>query len=69
MVRSSTVRLAQETGSSLVEVSVAMVVLVLAVIPMVGMLESGLRAATSPREYNAARALANEKLEEMRAPL
>ena len=44
-----------------------MVVLALAVLPMAGMLESGLRAATSPGEYDAARALANEKLEEVRA--
>ncbi len=34
---------------------------------MAGMLESGLRAATSPGEYDAARALANEKLEGVRA--
>ena len=44
-----------------------MVVLVLAVIPLVGMLEAGLRAATSSGEYDAARALANAKLEEARA--
>ena len=44
-----------------------MVVLVLAVVPLVGMLEAGLRAATSSGEYDAARALANEKLEEARA--
>jgi len=50
-----------------VEVSVAMVVLALAVVPMAGMLEAGLRAATSAGEYDAARALANEKLEEVRA--
>lgn len=56
-----------ESGSSLVEVSVAMVVLTLAVVPMAGMLEAGLRAATSPGEYDAARALANEKLEEVQA--
>ena len=36
-------------------------------IPMVGMLEAGLRAATNSGEYDAARALANEKLEEARA--
>ena len=60
-------RLAQESGASLVEVSVAMVVLTLAVFPVVGMLESGLRAATSPGDHDAARALANEKLEEVRA--
>ena len=63
----STSRRADETGSSLVEVSVAMVVLTLAIIPMVGMLEAGLRAATTSGEYDAARALANEKLEEVRA--
>lgn len=67
MVRLSTSRWADGTGSSLVEVSVAMVVLTLAVIPMVGMLEAGLRAATASGEYDAARALANEKLEEVRA--
>lgn len=44
-----------------------MVVLTLAVIPMVGVLEAGLRAATASGEYDAARALANEKLEEARA--
>ena len=44
-----------------------MVVLALAVVPLAGMLEAGLRAATSPGEYDAARALANEKLEEVRA--
>jgi Tfp pilus assembly protein PilV len=67
LARSSTGRLARETGSSLVEVTVAMVVLTLAVVPVAGMLESGLRAATSPGEHDAARALANEKLEEVRA--
>ena len=44
-----------------------MVVLTLAVVPMVGVLEAGLRAATASGEYDAARALANEKLEEARA--
>ena len=44
-----------------------MVVLVLAVVPLVGMLEAGLRAATTSGEYDAARALANERLEEVRA--
>jgi Tfp pilus assembly protein PilV len=67
LVRSSTSRLADETGSSLVEVSVAMVILVLAVVPLAGVLEAGLRAATSSGEYDAARALANERLEEVRA--
>ena len=44
-----------------------MVVLVLAVVPLVGMLEAGLRAAASSGEYDAARALADERLEEARA--
>ena len=37
-------------------------------IPLAGMLEAGLRAATSIGEYDSARALTNEKLEEVRAP-
>lgn len=68
MARSSTSSpWADGTGSSLVEVSVAMVVLTLAVLPTVGMLEAGLRVATASGELDAARALANEKLEEARA--
>ena len=66
-MRSSTVRWADESGSSLAEVTVAMVVLALAVVPMVGMLEAGFRAATASGEYDAARALANARLEEARA--
>lgn len=66
-MRSSTVRWAEEAGSSLVEVTVAMVVLALAIVPMVGMLEAGLRAATASGEYDAARALASAELEEARA--
>ena len=44
-----------------------MVVLTLAVLPTVGMLGAGLRAATASGELDAARALASEKLEEARA--
>lgn len=44
-----------------------MTVLALAIIPLVGMFEAGLRAATTSGEYDAARALANAKLEEVRA--
>ena len=60
-------RRADESGTSLVEVMVAVVVLALAIIPMVGMFEAGLRAATTSGDYDAARALANAKLEEARA--
>ncbi|MEJ7840884.1 MAG: hypothetical protein WKF95_03875 [Rubrobacter sp.] len=66
-MRSSTSKCADETGSSLVEVSVAMVVLALAIVPMVGMLEAGFRAATTSGEYDVARALASAELEEARA--
>lgn len=44
-----------------------MVVLALAILPMVGMLEAGHRAATATGEYDAARLLASAKLEEARA--
>lgn len=44
-----------------------MTVLAVAIIPMVGMFEAGLRAATTSSDYDTARALANEKLEEVRA--
>lgn len=60
-------RPADESGYSLVEVMVAMSVLALAIIPMVGMLEAGFRAATVSGDYDAARTLANDRLEEVRA--
>ncbi|QIN83716.1 hypothetical protein GBA63_14555 [Rubrobacter tropicus] len=66
-MRSSTVERKDEAGSSLVEVTVAMVVLTLAMVPVVGVLEAGHRAATSSGEYDAARALAGSELEEARA--
>lgn len=44
-----------------------MVVLTLAILPVVGMLEAGLEAATSAGRRDAARALANAKVEEARA--
>ena len=56
-----------ESGYSLVEVAVAMTVLTLAVLPIVGMLEAGLGAANAGGRYDAARALANAKIEEARA--
>jgi prepilin-type N-terminal cleavage/methylation domain-containing protein len=56
-----------EPGYSLVEVLVAIVILSLAILPMVGMFDAALRAATLGGNYDKARALANEKLEEIRA--
>ncbi|MEW6636017.1 MAG: prepilin-type N-terminal cleavage/methylation domain-containing protein [Actinomycetota bacterium] len=56
-----------ESGYSLVEVMVAIMLLSLAIIPMVGMFDAGLKAAVLGGNYDKARALANEKLEETRA--
>lgn len=53
-----------ERGSSLVEVTVAMVVLTLAIFPVVAMLEAGLEAANAAGRHDAARALADGKIEE-----
>lgn len=54
-------------GYSLVEVMVAIMILAIAIIPMVGMFDAGLRAAGAGGRYDEARALANEKLEETKA--
>lgn len=59
--------LKEESGYSLVEVIVAMFILTAAIIPMVGMFDAGLRAAVSGGNYDRARALGNEKLEQVRA--
>ena len=42
-------------------------ILSITVIPMVGMFDAGLRAATTSSKYDQARALANENLEKVRA--
>jgi Tfp pilus assembly protein PilV len=52
-----------ESGYSLVEVVVAVLLLGIAIIPMVGMFDAGLRAATVGSDYDKARALANKQLE------
>jgi prepilin-type N-terminal cleavage/methylation domain-containing protein len=56
-------RLKQEAGYSLVEVMVAIMLLSIAIIPMVGMFDAGLRAATQGSSYDKARALANKQME------
>jgi prepilin-type N-terminal cleavage/methylation domain-containing protein len=58
---------ARRDGYSLVEVLVAIAILSLAILPIVGMFDAALRAATLGGNYDKARALANEKLEEIRA--
>lgn len=60
-------KLQQEAGYSLVEVLVAILILSIAIIPMVGMFDAGLRASLVGSNYDKARALANEKLEEVKA--
>lgn len=56
-----------EAGYSLVEVMVSIMLLCIAIIPMVGMFDAGLRAAVLGSNHDKARALANEKLEEIKA--
>ena len=55
--------LKSQSGYSLVEVMVSILLLSVAIIPMVGMFDAGLRAATSSGNYDKARALANQQLE------
>jgi len=45
------------------EVMVAILLLSIAIIPMVGMFDAGLRAATQGSSYDQARALANKQME------
>lgn len=56
-----------ESGYSLVEVMVAIMILSLAIIPMVGMFDAGMQGAMSAGDYDRARVLANERLEKVRA--
>jgi prepilin-type N-terminal cleavage/methylation domain-containing protein len=56
-----------ESGYSLVEVMVAIMILAIAIIPMVSMFDAGLRAAVLGGNYDRARAVAAEELEEVRA--
>ncbi len=57
----------EESGYSLVEVIVSIFILAAAIIPMVGMFDMGLNAATRGSNYDKARALANTNLEKVRA--
>jgi prepilin-type N-terminal cleavage/methylation domain-containing protein len=60
-------RASGESGYSMVEVMAAIMILALAILPMAGMFDAALRAAVLGSNYDKARALANEKLEEVRA--
>jgi Tfp pilus assembly protein PilV len=60
-------RLREESGYSLVEVMASIMILALAIIPMVSMFDMALNVAARGSDYNMARTLANDKLEEIRA--
>ena len=56
-------RIVEESGYSLVEVMVAMVVLTVAILPMVGMFDAAIGAAKAGGDYDEARACAVQRLE------
>ena len=56
-----------EAGYSLVEVMVSIMILAIAILPMVGMFDMGLNAATKGSNYDKARTLANLKLEQAKS--
>jgi prepilin-type N-terminal cleavage/methylation domain-containing protein len=56
-----------ESGYSLVEVMVSIIILAIGILPMVGMFDMGLHSATTGSNYDKARALANLKMEEAKS--
>lgn len=66
-MRSPINRTAEESGYSLVEVMVAIVVLTVAIIPMVGMLDAAIRATNASGDYDEARMCAVQKLEQVKS--
>jgi len=60
-------RLSEEFGYSLVEVMASIIILSLAILPMAGMFDMGIRTATTGSNYDKARTLANLKLEEAKS--
>ncbi len=59
--------LTDECGYSLVEVMASIMILTIAIIPMVGMFDMGLEAASRSGNYDRGRAIAVEEMEEIRA--
>jgi prepilin-type N-terminal cleavage/methylation domain-containing protein len=57
-------RLNEESGYSMIEVMVSIMILAIAIIPMVGMFDMGLNHARTGSNYDKARTLANTKLEQ-----
>ena len=60
-------RLREESGYTLVEVAVAIIILAVAILPMFGMFDMGLNMATQSSNYDKARTLANMKMEEAKS--
>lgn len=56
-----------ESGHSIVEVLVAIVVLAVAILPMAGMLDAALRATAASGDYDEARTCAGQRLEETKS--
>ncbi len=56
--------LREEFGYSLIEVMASIIILTIAILPMVGMFDMGLKSATVGSNYDKARTLANLKMEE-----
>jgi hypothetical protein len=59
--------LREEAGYSLVEVLIVIFLLTIALLPMVGMFDMGIKSATSSGRYDKARTLANLKMEEAKS--
>ena len=59
--------LIEERGYSLVEVMVSIVLLSIAILPMAGMFDMGLKTATTGSNYDKGRTLANLKMEEAKS--
>jgi len=62
-----TERIKGESGYSLVEVMVSIILLTIAILPMVSMFDMGLQTTTKGSNYDKSRSLANLKLEEAKS--
>jgi prepilin-type N-terminal cleavage/methylation domain-containing protein len=60
-------RIKEESGYSLVEVIVSIIIMAIAILPMITMFDMGLHTATAGSNYDKARMLANTNLEKGRA--
>jgi competence protein ComGC len=63
-LKSMAKRIKGESGYSLIEVMVSIIIMTLAILPMVAMFDMGLNSTTVGSNYDKARMLANVKLEE-----